>query len=283
MGEDSNAENNRFVDVKKVFYRKNPSLARLLPNFIFNYIKRIVHEKEINHFMARTHVYHGLEFIEEVLKEFNVKIQVSGFEKIPDKGRFIFVANHPMGGIDGLAFAKVVGEKFQNIKFIVNDILMNVENFKPIFVPVNKHGKQSTDYVRQIEALYQSDAQILNFPAGLCSRKNPGGRILDRKWYKSFVSKARKHQREVVPVYIFGRNSNFFYNLANIREKLGVKANLEMFFLPDEMFKQKNVKIHLKFGEIIPHTAFDKTKTPDEWAFEVKKKVYELGQEPISD
>ena len=185
------------------------------------------------------------------------------------------MANHPLGGLDGLAFAREVGDIYPDVKFIVNDILLNIKNLEPIFVPVNKHGKQSSDYVRRIEATYHSNAQILNFPAGLCSRKIKG-KIVDLPWHKSFINKAQKHQRHIIPVHISGKNSNFFYNLANLRVFLGIKSNIEMFYLPNEMFKQQAAHIDLTFGKPIDYRWLDKRFSPQQWATKIKEHVYRL-------
>src|SRR6056297_1811246 len=265
------------IDVREVFHRKNSRLARLVPGFIYRYLERIVHQGEINEVMPKISHLEGLEFVRAGLDHFDINIHSYGKEHIPREGRFIFVANHPLGGLDGLAFAKEVGDIHPNVQFIVNDILLNLENLEPIFVPVNKHGKQSTDYVRRIEETYRSDAQILNFPAGLCSRKIRG-KIVDLEWHKSFINKARKHERDIIPVHISGRNSNFFYNLARIRAILGIKANIEMFYLPNEMFKQREKNIVLTFGQPISHRVLDRRYTPKQWAGKIKAHVYELSK-----
>lgn len=266
------------VDVREVFRKKNPNLARLIPGFVFRYLKRIIHQDEINEVMPRIRHLEGLEFVRAGLDHFGINIRSYGKEHIPRDGRFIFVANHPLGGLDGLVFGKEVGDIFPNVQFIVNDILLNIENLNPIFVPVNKHGKQSSEYVRKIETTYQSDAQVLNFPAGLCSRKIKGA-IVDLEWHKSFINKAKKHQRDIIPVYISGRNSNFFYNLAKIRAFLGIKANIEMLYLPNEMFKQKVKNIDIIFGKPIDYRLLDKRFTPREWAQKIKNHVYQLGKD----
>ena len=201
--------------------------------------------------------------------------KVFGRENIPVKGRYIFVSNHPLGGLDGLVFIYELSKYFPDIKFPVNDILTNIENLSGIFLPVNKHGAQGKDAARRIEEAYSSDSQILYFPAGLCSRKKRGV-IKDLQWHKSFISKAIQHKRDIVPAYFSGRNSNFFYNLSNIRKFLGIKANIEMLYLADEMFRQKDKEILLVFGKTIPWETFDKTRSAPEWADWVKSKSYEL-------
>jgi len=266
------------IDVKEVFHKKNPKVARLIPGFIYRYLKKIIHEDEMNKILPKISHLQGLEFIRAGLRHFNINIKTYGKENIPREGRYIFVANHPLGGLDGLAFGKEVGDIHPNVQFIVNDILLNLENLKPIFVPVNKHGKQSSDYVKKIEETYRSDAQILNFPAGLCSRKIKG-KIVDLEWHKSFINKAKAHQRDIIPVHISGKNSNFFYNFAKLREFVGIKTNIEMFFLPNEMFKQQDKNIVITFGKPIPYNILDKRYTPKQWAQKIKKHVYQLSKD----
>ena len=265
------------IDIRKVFKSKSPKVAKMIPGFIYKYIERIVHQKDINNALPIFGNKMGLDFVKAVLEYFKVNIHVVGEENIPKEGRYIFVANHPLGGLDGLVFAYVVGKTHPDLQFLVNDILMNIENLDPIFIPVNKHGRQSVEYVRKIEDAYESDTQILNFPAGLCSRKIKG-KIQDLEWKKSFVAKAVQHKRDVVPVHINGKNSNFFYNLSNFRGNLGIKTNIEMFYLVDEMFNQQNKDITLTFGSPISYEKFDKSMHPKDWAIKVQNHIYKLAQ-----
>jgi len=266
---------NQRIDVRKVLYSKNPTLAKTIPGFVINYLKRIVHQSDLNEFLEKWGHLRDSELIEAGLKHFHIKFRVSGSENIPEKGRYIFVSNHPLGGLDGLVFIYELSKHYHDIKFPVNDILTNIENLSGIFLPVNKHGAQAKEAAILIEQAYASDCQILYFPAGLCSRKKRGV-IKDLQWHKSFISKSIQHKRNIVPAFFSGRNSNFFYNLANFRKFLGLKANIEMLYLADEMFKQKDNEISLVFGKPIPWETFDKTRSAPQWAEWVKSKSYEL-------
>lgn len=265
------------INIREIFKKKNPKVAKMLPGFVYRYIERIVHQKEINEAIPTLGDKYGLDFVKAVIDYFQIKIHINGKENIPTGGRNIFVANHPLGGLDGIVFAHVIGQIHPNIQFLVNDILMNLENLESIFLPVNKHGRQSVEYVRRIEETYKSNAQMLNFPAGLCSRKIKG-KIVDLEWKKSFITKAVQHERNIVPVHIDGQNSNYFYNLSNFRGKLGVKTNIEMFYLADEMFKQRNKNITLTFGKPIPYATFNKSLHAKEWAKKVKDYIYKLAE-----
>jgi 1-acyl-sn-glycerol-3-phosphate acyltransferase len=273
MSEES--KNIALIDVEYVLRSKNPSLAKAVPSFVTNYLKRIVHQEELNEFIKLYGHLKNDDFIAAALTHFNIRYKVSGTENIPKEGRHIFVSNHPLGGLDGLVFIHEVSKYFSVVKFPVNDILTNIKNLNGIFLPVNKHGAQGKEAARQIEEAYSSESQILYFPAGLCSRKKRGV-IKDLKWHKSFITKAVAHKRDIVPAFFSGRNSNFFYNLSNFRNLLGLKANIEMLYLADEMFKQRDKVIHLIFAKPIGWETFDRKKSPGEWADWVKSKVYEL-------
>ena len=275
MNSSLNSSENQKIDLKSVIYSKNPALARAVPRFIINYLKRIVHQDELNEFLQKWGHLKDSELIEAGLKHFEIKFKVSGTENIPESGRFIFVSNHPLGGLDGLVFIYELSKYFQDIKFPVNDILTSIKNLSGIFLPVNKHGAQARNAAKMIEEAYSSDCQILYFPAGLCSRKRRGV-IKDLQWQKSFITKSIQHKRDIIPAFFSGRNSDFFYNLANIRKLLGLKANIEMLYLADEMFKQKDKEISLLFGRRIPWQTFDKSRSALEWADWVKAKSYDL-------
>ncbi len=270
--------NMKFIDIEKTISDKNPGLLKMLPGFVIRYLKRIIHEDELNDLTERFQDEKGLDFIKGVFGFMGIKYRAVGTENIPLSGRYLFASNHPLGGLDGLVFIYEVGKIYPNLKFPVNDLLMNVANLEELFLPVNKHGKQERESVRQIEEAYASDAQILYFPAGLCSRKRHG-KIRDLEWKKNFVAKSVRHKRDIIPVYFSGRNSDFFYNLANFRVFMGIKSNFEMVFLPNEMFKQIDKEIIITFGKPIPWTTISKSDLSfQEWSDRLCDLVYHMGK-----
>lgn len=276
MEETSHRQNELRVNVREVFRNKNPRMARLLPGFLYRYLERIVHQDFINDLLRRHGDKSGLDFIHAVFDEFNVNITIRGEENIPEKGRLIFASNHPLGGFDGIVLIDVVNRYLGSGKFLVNDILMNISVLDDLFIPINKHGSQTRESALLLDKIFQSDIQILTFPSGYVSRKIKGA-VQDLPWQKSFVSKAVQYQRDIIPVHFSGRNSNFFYNLANVRKFLGIKWNLEMFYLVDETMKHRNSSITVTFGELIPWSGIHKDKTYQEWANDIRIKVYSLA------
>ncbi len=265
-----------FFELDRVIGNKNPALLKILPRFVLNYLKKVIHQDDLNEIIRNYGHLYGLDFLDACLKGFGVKISYKGLENIPADGRWIVASNHPLGGLDGMALMWVIGKIRKDIVFPVNDLLMNVTNLKDLFIPINKHGSNASN-IRIIEDSFASDKAMLFFPAGLCSRKQRGG-ICDLEWKKSFIVKAKSYKRDIIPCYIYGRNSNWFYNLARLRTFLGIKSNIEMLYLVDEMFKQHDKEIIITFGKPISYTIFDKKKTDRTWAQLLKDHVYALEQ-----
>jgi 1-acyl-sn-glycerol-3-phosphate acyltransferase len=274
-------ENYKPISIREVFADKSPRLAKLIPGFIYRFMKQILHLDYLNSFLEKNGEKKGISFVREAVRDFNVTEHVHNAENIPDSGRFIFASNHPLGGFDAMLLMKNVEKRLGEFKFLSNDILMNIPQLKPVFAPVNKHGSHAREAARLLSEAYDSDAQILIFPSGLASRKIKG-KIVDLEWKKHFITKSIQYKRDIIPVFISGRNSNRFYRLAKIRKFLRLKWNLEMFFLADETMKHRNSDIHLFFGRPIPYSTFNNSKTHKEWASWVKEKVYQLPQNKSS-
>ena len=264
------------IDIEKVLKEKAPNTK--VPKFIVNYLRRIVHEKELNHFFSIYPGLRNLEFIESAFKYLNISTTVEGKENLPRGGKYIFAGNHPLGGLDGITTGYLLGKEYDGkIRFFSNDILMNLEPLREMFVPVNKVGSQSKNHATMMQELYESDNNLLTYPAGMCSRKVKG-KITDLEWKKNFITKSVEYQRDVVPIYFEGRNSNFFYNLANLRKFFRIKINIEMMYLVDELYKQKGKNFTIRIGKPIPWQTFDKSKTPTQWAEWVKEIVYSMAK-----
>ena len=266
----------KFIDLENIIRSKNPKLLKMLPRFVLNKIKKIIHENDVNDFIKNHGHNYDFDFANAIIREFRVNVIVKGIEHVPEKGGVIMASNHPLGGFDAMVLLHAISNKRMDVKFLVNDILLQLENLKNLFIGVNKHGKNSSDFIRDIDKLYSSDKGIFVFPAGLVSRKQ-NGVIKDLEWKKSFVSKAKQHNKNIVPVFIDGKNSGRFYNLALWRKKLGVKTNIEMLFLVDELYRQQGKTITIIFGKALPHQIFDSQFTDQEWAQKIKEHAYSLS------
>lgn len=260
------------IDIGRLLRNKNPRLAKWTPRFVVRWIERLVRLGKINYVLANFGDQPPMEFIRSTLDYIGVTYTVHGTENIPQGRRVIFASNHPLGGLDGLMLAEAVNPHVPSVKLIVNDLLMNLEPLAPIFVPVNKYGSQSMDYARRIVEMYESDTAVITFPAGLCSRLIHG-QITDPPWYRNSVQKAWESGRLVVPVYIEGRNSMFFYRFERLRKALGINLNLGTILLPKEMFDQKGKHLDIYIGEPVELT---QEHTIREWVDIIRRKTYAL-------
>lgn len=263
-------------DSDKVLREKAPKYYKYIPRFVVSYLKRIVHQEELNVFLRDSKDKVGVDFLKACLEFLDANIVVKGEENLPKEGLYTFVSNHPLGGQDGVALGYILGSFYNGkVKYMVNDLLMNLQGLAPLCIPINKTGKQAKDFPRMVEAGFASDDQLIMFPAGLCSRRQ-NGVIRDLDWKKTFIVKSVQTHRDVVPIHFEGRNSNFFYNLANICKFLGIKVNIAMLYLADEMLKNRHKTFTVTIGKPISWQTFDKSKTPAEWAAYVKDIVYKL-------
>lgn len=265
------------LDIDGVLRAKAKKHYNKIPKFAINYLKHTIWQDELNAIIERNHDKLGVDFMQALVdKEFQLTLKIHGEENIPEEGKFIFASNHPLGGLDGICLSSVLGEKYNGkIRYLVNDVLLNIKNLETIFVPINKYGSQAKLSAAAINEAYASENQIITFPAGLCSRKQ-GGKIRDLDWMKSFVMKAIEYKRDIIPVHFEAKNSNFFYNIANLRKKLGIKFNAELIYLPGEMFKNKNQTFHITFGKPIAWQSLDRSISHAQWAEEIKTIVYNL-------
>ena len=265
----------QILDIEQVIRNKAGKKADRIPKFVINWFKKFMHLDFINGFLKEGYV--GVEFCEKGLEYLGVEIEVEGLENLPKDGRkYTFASNHPLGAIDGVTLGAVIGKEYDgNIKYLMNDLLMNLKGMAPLGIPINKFGGQARALPRLLNEVYESDCQMLIFPAGLCSRKIDG-KIQDIEWGKSFVKKSRDTGRDIVPIHFDGENSKRFYRIATWQKRLGLKFNFAMMLLPSEMYKSKGRKYKITIGKPIAISSLDRSKTDHEWAQELRKHVYEL-------
>ena len=267
------------IDIDEIVRGKAGAKARFVPRFVLSWLKRIIHQDEVNEFILGEGDKQGMPWLDDCMEYLGTTLNVKGLENLPDDsdGRlFTFVSNHPLGGPDGVALGHLLGHRYDGrIKYLVNDLLMNLHGLAPFFVPINKTGKQSRNFPQLVEAVFNSPNHIIMFPAGLCSRRI-NGQIHDLPWQKTFITKSVETRRDIVPIRFDGRNSDFFYRIANVGKRLGLKFNIAMLYLVDELYKNRGKTFNVTIGKPIPYSTFDKSRKPQEWAAYVEDIVYKL-------
>ena len=269
----------RTIDLDRIIREKMGTKARYVPSVAVRWLKHIIHQDEVNRFLWESRDKKGTEWLEECTRYLDMTLDIEGLENLPDKndGRlYTFVSNHPLGGVDGVALGAIIGRHYDGrFRYLVNDLLMNLPGLAPLCIPINKTGKQSRSFPEMVEAGFSGDNHILMFPAGICSRKIDG-QIHDLPWKKTFITKSVETKRDIVPIHFGGRNSDFFYGLANVCKALHIEFNIAMLFLVDEMYKNVHKSFRVAIGKPIPWQTFDKSKTAMEWAKYVQDMVYRL-------
>ena len=270
------------IDIDEVLYAKAGAKARLVPGFARSWLRRTIHQDQLNADLTSMEGLEGVPWLDAAVRVIDMRLNVHGADRLPDDAggrRFTFVSNHPLGGPDGIALGQVLGHRYDGrIRYLVNDLLMNLRGLAPLCVPINKTGRQGRDFPRLVEAAFASDNHIIMFPAGLCSRRERGV-ISDLPWNKAFVTKSVETHRDVVPIHFGGRNSDRFYRWAAAGKRLGLKFNIAMLLLVDEMYNNSHKAFDIHIGQPIPWQTFDRSRRPSEWAAWVRERVYRLPEE----
>ena len=266
------------IDIDAVLREKAPKASRYVPRAVISWLKRIIHQEEINEVLREKWDATPQEFIHAAFQKLGVSYRVSGLERLDPEGRYLFVSNHPFGGMDGMMLADKLIDCFGDVRVVVNDLLMHLEPLRPLWIPVNKHGSQSSAYARRFDEAFRGPLPILTFPAGLCSRRKKGV-VCDLEWRPNFLKKARATGRQIVPIHVEGELSNRFYRLSNLRTALGLRFNIEMLYLADEMFLQRGRTFEIRVGAPIDEAVLASQGSLREQATYVKRCCYALSSE----
>ncbi len=268
----------KFVDVNGLIKEKNPTVHKLIPNWVIRYLsEKVIHESLLNEIMSKHQESYNFDFCRLLCQKFGIQVKIEGEENIPKKGGVIFAANHPLGGMDAIAVMSAIDIYRKDVKFLVNDLLLNIPQLRGIFVGVNKFGNTAREGIKAVDEAFSGDSALFIFPAGMVSRMTRHRLIRDLDWKKTFITKSKKYDKPVVPVYISGRLSKRFYFIARLRKYLRIKMNIEMLFLAQETIKQKGNTVVIKYGQPIDSKTFNQTKKDQDWAHDIKSKVYKLN------
>lgn len=265
------------IDLNQVLKQRLARYYHFIPKGLIKWLERTVCQDKLNALLENNAGKTDADFCRGVLDDLNVKYKIDGLGHMDaEDSRVVIVSNHPLGALDGIIMIDFVSRHFNKpVKFIVNDLLMAIKPLGGVFLPINKHGRQSRDSSSLIDNAFLGDEPIIIFPAGLVSRRQ-GKEVMDLKWQKMFVNKCIQYKRNIIPVFFSGENSSFFYNFARLRAKTGLKLNIEMIYLPREVFRCENAQFNINIGRPI---AFQKLKGGKDAAKEaeaIKHIVYGL-------
>ena len=272
----SKARTDYILDLNEIL---GPKMSAKLPGFVKRFLARRLHIKQINDCIMKAEHYAGAGFFDEALDYIGITYKVRGEENLDLSKKYLFACNHPLGGpealIIGSIFRKIYGDGFMVPS---NQILYNMKPLQEFFVPVSVGGRQGRGIAEKIAGMFESDRQVLVFPAGLCA-KSIKGVVTEMPWKKMFITQSRKYERDVVPVHISGHNSKWYFFLSWLSRTLKLKFNIGMLYLVDELFGQKGNEFVITFGKPVPYESFDSSKTDLQWADEVKNIVKNLASD----
>lgn len=265
------------IDVDAVLRERLPRHYRYIPRVLIRWIERTVCQQQMNDLLRATAGLRDAEFCRAVLDHLDIHIDVTGDQNLTEDGRKVIVCNHPLGGLDGIAMIAYISSVYgPDVRFLVNDLLMAIEPLQGVFLPVNKFGRQTREATKAIDEAFASDVPIVVFPAGLVSRRL-NGVIADLQWQRTVVNKCIAYGRDVIPVHFSGRNSSFFYTFANLRKRFGVKLNVEMVYLPREVFRCRGKRFRITIGEPVRVAELRGGREAQHTADALRERVYALA------
>ncbi|MDE7470489.1 MAG: 1-acyl-sn-glycerol-3-phosphate acyltransferase [Paramuribaculum sp.] len=267
------------IDLDAVLHQRIPAYRRWIPDFIVRGLENFIRQDALNQLLEENSQYKDAAFCRGVLKSLNTSYVIRNPENLPspERKRAIFVCNHPLGALDGIIIIDMLSNIYgEGVKFVVNDLLSVLSPMRDTFLPVNKHGRQNRDASAAVEQAFESDTPVIVFPAGLVSRRGKGGKIADLRWNRMFITRAIRHHRDIIPLHFNGQNSNFFYNFANLRKRLGIKFNAEMICLPREVFGCRDRQFTISVGKPIEWQSIDPGADRNLLAEKIRSAVYFL-------
>ncbi len=265
----------KVVDIDKIINQRGSKFIKSLPRFVVNKIKKTIHQEEFNRIHNKYIDKQGMDYVHALLDEWKINVEINRIENLEKKGRYIYIANHPQGGIDALSYLHCIHKLHDDVISPSNELFEYVPNLKPVVIGINAFGTSSRDRAKAVNKVFEGDRPIMIFPAGAVSRKTKG-EIYDLDWHKGFVTKAIQTKRDIIPAYIDSRNSNKFYNISKFRAIFGIKLTIETALLPDEMLRHIGTTLKINVGEKIPYQSLTKEFSHKAWAEKIKKQVYKL-------
>ena len=253
------------------FFERHRRTARTLSRFL----GFLFYESRFQQFARDYPHLQGFDFIDQVLRyfDFNLRLTEAERARIPASGRVVIAANHPIGSLDGLALLNLVRSVRPDVKVVANDLLATIAPLQSVLLPVVNMGPGGTarTALRAIRDHLGSEGALIIFPAGEVSRLGPQG-IRDAEWQSGFVKLASSTRAPILPVYVAGRNSLFFYSLSMLARPLST------IWLVREMFKQSHNTVDARIGRPVPWEVYSANGfSARQLARMFRKHVYRIG------
>ena len=236
--------------IYQLIKERNPWLLKdsFLSKTIYTLLKKYLRYDETifvgDHIQSMT----GEEAFNWLGSEYTNNSSIEGLENIPKDGKFLIVSNHPMGAADAIALYYKIYPVRNDLFFFANELFVYLlGSFQDLLAPViwNKEKEihlASKVTIERLSVFFGEERPGIIFPSGRLSKLTFFG-LWDRSWEKTPIALARKYDFPLIPVYVEGRNSWFFYFSSYINKQLRDVSQL------NELFNKRDKKISIKIGK----------------------------------
>ncbi len=217
-------------------------------------------------------------YAEAILKYYEIDYEIpeEDFKRLPKKGAYVTVSNHPLGAIDGILLFKLLHGQRSDYKIMANFLLQRMAPIEPCIIPVNPFENRK-DVRSSIAGFKSALKHIKNghplgiFPAGEVSTQKEGKLMVDKPWEDAALKLIHKANVPVIPIYFHARNSNLFYRLAKINPIFRTAK------IPSEVLSQRNRPIKVRIGQPISVQTQNEQNSFEEYRELLRKKTYILA------
>lgn len=266
------------VTAKEVSKAINIDKYGFLGTFTGWLLMKLLNISTLNRIYDRNKHLSDLEFLNSILREFQINFEIpeEDLNRLPKKGPYITISNHPLGGIDGILLLKLMLEQRQDFKIIGNFLLHRIEPLKPFIMPVNpfeerKDAKSSIAGFKNSIFHLREGHPLGVFPAGEVSTYRDSKLVVDKPWEEAAMKLVKKAEVPIVPIYFHAKNSKLFYQLSKISDTFRTAK------LPSELLTQKHRIIRVRIGRPISVKDQKEYESLDAFTDFIRKKTYMLS------
>lgn len=204
------------------------------------------------------------EFINYTLEKLGVNVEiinVARLNNVESTGSLLIVANHPLGGIEGVMLTQLLRRIRPDLKVLTNELLSTIPEFSDVFIGVDVinpgRAQHNAKGMREIAGHLSKGGALLVFPAGTVSQMElPSFKVTDAPWNEMIARLAKKYQATVLPIYVDAKNTKLFYSSAFIHKRL------RTLLLPRAMLSKAGETIELHVGESISAVEIKRLNNP---------------------
>lgn len=177
-------------------------------------------------------------------------VERGDLDSVPRQGPLLIIANHPLGGLEGVAIARLLLSLRPDVKVLANQVLCRIPELQDVFIGVDilSGGRERSNAtaIRQAGRHLKDGGALLIFPAGVVASLSPLTRRIEEKpWHRLVGQLALKYQANCLPIHVAGRNSRLFYLLGLIHPRLRTVC------LARELANKQGQPVTLTVGEVI--------------------------------